>query len=72
MPLMRNKQSRLSLTVRAQAGMTFVEVSDADFENAREVLVNQVLPDWAERAGGDWAERWNASVGSVVGVQIGG
>ena len=53
-------------------GMTLVEVSDADFENAREVLVNQVLPDWAERAGGDWAERWNDSVGSVVGVQIGG
>jgi TRAP-type C4-dicarboxylate transport system substrate-binding protein len=53
-------------------GMTLVEVSDADFESAREVLVNQVLPDWAERAGGDWADRWNASVGSVVGVQIGG
>ncbi|MEM9975073.1 MAG: TRAP transporter substrate-binding protein [Pseudomonadota bacterium] len=52
-------------------GMTLVEVLDADFEKARGVLVNEVLPDWAERAGGDWAERWNASVGSVVGVQIG-
>ncbi len=52
-------------------GMTLVDVSDADFEKARGVLVNEVLPDWAERAGGDWAERWNASVGSVVGVQIG-
>lgn len=51
--------------------MTLVDVSDADFEKARGVLVNEVLPDWAERAGGDWAERWNASVGSVVGVQIG-
>ncbi|MEX3015019.1 TRAP transporter substrate-binding protein [Gymnodinialimonas hymeniacidonis] len=50
--------------------MTLVEVSDADFERAREVLVGQVLPDWAERAGGDWAERWNASVGAVVGVTI--
>ncbi|MEJ6388340.1 TRAP transporter substrate-binding protein [Gymnodinialimonas ulvae] len=50
--------------------MTLVEVSDADFERAREVLVTQVLPDWAERAGGDWAERWNASVGEVVGVTI--
>ncbi|MCV2887783.1 TRAP transporter substrate-binding protein [Ruegeria aquimaris] len=53
-------------------GMTLVEVSDADFAKAREVLVSKVLPDWAERAGGDWAERWNASVGETVGVKIGG
>ncbi|MEL7344199.1 MAG: TRAP transporter substrate-binding protein [Pseudomonadota bacterium] len=52
--------------------MTLVEVSVADFEKARGVLVNQVLPDWAERAGGDWGARWNESVGAVVGVTIGG
>ncbi|MEL7164568.1 MAG: TRAP transporter substrate-binding protein [Pseudomonadota bacterium] len=52
-------------------GMTLVAVSDADFAKARDVLVGQVLPDWAERAGGDWAERWNASVGAAVGVTIG-
>lgn len=51
--------------------MTLVEASDADFARARDVLVNEVLPDWAERAGGDWAERWNASVGVTVGVTIG-
>ena len=50
--------------------MTLVEVSDADFEKAREVLVNEVLPDWADRAGADWAARWNDSVGEVVGVTI--
>ncbi len=50
--------------------MTLVKVSDADFEKARTILVSQVLPEWAERAGGDWAERWNASVGEVVGVTI--
>ncbi|WP_112322110.1 TRAP transporter substrate-binding protein [Oceanibium sediminis] len=50
--------------------MTLVEVSDADFEKAREVLVTEVLPEWAERAGAEWAERWNASVGQVVGVTI--
>ncbi len=50
--------------------MTLVEVSDADFARARDVLVTKVLPDWAERAGADWAERWNASVGAVVGVTI--
>ncbi|MTI43124.1 TRAP-type C4-dicarboxylate transport system substrate-binding protein [Roseibium hamelinense] len=51
-------------------GMTLVEVSDADFEKARGILIGEVLPDWAERAGGDWAQRWNASVGETVGVQI--
>ncbi|MFD1508485.1 TRAP transporter substrate-binding protein [Lacimonas salitolerans] len=50
--------------------MTLVEVSDEDFARAREVLVEQVLPEWAERAGGDWAQRWNDSVGQVVGVTI--
>ncbi len=50
--------------------MVLVEVSDADFARAREVLTSEVLPEWAERAGGDWAERWNASVGAVVGVTI--
>ena len=50
--------------------MTLVEVSDADFERARDVLTTEVLPEWAERAGGDWAARWNESVGAVVGVTI--
>lgn len=50
--------------------MKLVEASDADFEKARAILVSEVLPQWAERAGGDWAARWNASVGKVVGVEI--
>jgi TRAP-type C4-dicarboxylate transport system substrate-binding protein len=50
--------------------MTLVEVSEADFERARSVLVETVLPDWAERAGADWAARWNDSVGATVGVTI--
>jgi TRAP-type C4-dicarboxylate transport system substrate-binding protein len=52
--------------------MTLVEVSDADFERAREVLVSKVLPDWAGRAGNDWAKRWNETVGASVGVTIDG
>ncbi|MEL6520797.1 MAG: TRAP transporter substrate-binding protein [Pseudomonadota bacterium] len=51
--------------------MTLIEVSEADFTKARDVLVGEVLPDWADRAGGDWGERWNASVGQTVGVSIG-
>ena len=50
--------------------MTLVEVSDADFAKARDVLVSKVLPDWAERAGSEWTDRWNASVGAAVGVTI--
>jgi TRAP-type C4-dicarboxylate transport system substrate-binding protein len=50
--------------------MTLVDVSDADFDRARELLTSEVLPDWAERSGGDWAKRWNDSVGKVVGVAI--
>ena len=50
--------------------MTLVEVTDADMATAREALISTVLPDWAERAGGDWAQRWNDSVGKIVNVQI--
>lgn len=51
-------------------GMTLVEASEADFEQARAILVSDVLPEWAERAGAEWATRWNESVGSVVGVTV--
>ncbi|MFG5382720.1 TRAP transporter substrate-binding protein [Yoonia sp. R2-816] len=50
--------------------MMLVEVSDADFDRARDILTTEVLPEWAERAGGDWSARWNESVGKVVGVTI--
>ena len=50
--------------------MTLVEASDADFAKARSILETEVLPEWAERAGQNWADRWNASVGKVVGVSI--
>ena len=50
--------------------MILVDVSADDFARARDLLTTQVLPDWAERSGGDWAMRWNESVGQVVGVSI--
>lgn len=50
--------------------MTLVEATASDIEKAREILESEVLPEWAERAGGDWAQRWNDSVGKVVGVSI--
>lgn len=50
--------------------MVLVAVPEADFQRSREILMTRVLPDWAERAGHDWAERWNETVGQVVGVTI--
>jgi hypothetical protein len=50
--------------------MTLVDVSDADFARAREILVNDVLPEWAERAGPEWVATWNNSVGAAVGVTV--
>jgi TRAP-type C4-dicarboxylate transport system substrate-binding protein len=50
--------------------MTLVSVSDADVKTARDALILKVLPDWADRAGGDWAKRWNDTVGQVTGVEI--
>ncbi len=50
--------------------MTLVEATDEDIAKARNILEATVLPEWAERAGGDWAQRWNDSVGKVVDVTI--
>ncbi len=50
--------------------MVLVEASEADLERATEILLARVLPDWADRAGHDWAARWNEEVGTVVGVTI--
>ncbi|WP_159585729.1 TRAP transporter substrate-binding protein [Chelativorans xinjiangense] len=52
------------------ADMTLVEPTEADAEAARAILQETVLPEWADRAGADWAKRWNESVGETVGVQI--
>lgn len=50
--------------------MVLVEATDEDLAKARNILETEVLPDWAERAGKDWAQRWNDSVGKVTGVTI--
>ncbi|MEQ9347759.1 MAG: TRAP transporter substrate-binding protein [Thalassospira sp.] len=52
------------------ANMTLVEVSDADVAQAKAILTETVLPEWAERAGDEWVTRWNDSVGKTVGVTV--
>ncbi|WP_420337610.1 TRAP transporter substrate-binding protein [Roseibium sp.] len=51
-------------------GLVLVEATDEDQAKAKAVLISEVLPDWAERAGGDWAQRWSDSVGKVTGVSL--
>lgn len=53
------------------ASMTLVEPSEEDKARALEVLQTTVLPDWADRAGEEWATRWNEAVGAELGVTIG-
>lgn len=53
-----------------KAAMTLVEASEDDIARARQILTDEVLPDWAERAGDEWAARWNETVGQTVGLTI--
>jgi TRAP-type C4-dicarboxylate transport system substrate-binding protein len=48
--------------------MTLVAVTDADEALVKDILVTKVLPAWSERAGGDWGQRWNDTVGTVSGL----
>jgi len=53
------------------ASMTLVEVSAEDQARAVSILEEKILPDWSQRAGGDWAKRWNETVGAALGASIG-
>jgi len=50
--------------------LTLVEISEADMLKAKGILESKVLPEWAERAGSEWVQRWNKTVGHVAGIEI--
>ncbi|MEM5500383.1 TRAP transporter substrate-binding protein [Ahrensia kielensis] len=50
--------------------MTLVEVTPADEELVKDLLITKILPEWSERAGGDWGQRWNDTVGVATGVSF--
>lgn len=52
------------------ASMTLVEVSPEDQAKAVKILEEKILPDWSQRAGGDWAKRWNETIGAALGASI--
>lgn len=44
-----------------------IPVTDGDLEMAQQVLIEDVLPAWAEKVDASVVERWNTTVGQVVG-----
>ena len=59
-------------SVGEPADMTLVEPTDKDFEARDRILRDVVLKRWAQRCGADCAERWNETVGKVVGLTASG
>ena len=57
-------------TMGTKGDMTIVEVSDADREVQKGVMVNVVLVEWAKRCGRDCAAAWNDTIGRVLGHKI--
>lgn len=50
--------------------MTWAEPSADDIFAAKRILIDTVLPEWAERAGSEWVQKWNASVGKVAKIKL--
>ena len=50
--------------------MTLVHISDADQARTKELVQNVVLVKWGKRCGKACAEKWNETVGKVVGLTI--
>lgn len=57
-------------SVGEAAGMAYVELNEADSAELKSRVEATVLPRWAERAGAESAEKWNASAGQILGMTI--
>ena len=51
------------------ADMTLIPVSDTDRSKLREIMETVIVPNWAERCGADCVQRWNETVGKIVGMK---
>ncbi len=49
-------------------GMIRIDASAEDLELRRQIMLETVLPRWAERCGSDCAEKFNATIGKVNGL----
>lgn len=57
-------------TLGKPGSMTLVEISDADQERKKQLLQDVVLLEWGKRCGKECAQKWNETVGKVVGLEI--
>lgn len=58
-------------TVGKPATMKITVPSEADMAIARQIVKDNVLPNWASRCGANCTEEWNAKIGAVAGYTIG-
>ena len=54
----------------APNNLTEVPVTDEDLEKARELLVNDVIPAWANTVNPEVVREWNESIGKIVDITI--
>lgn len=52
--------------------MELVEVTAADIQIARDKLETVLLPAWTQRTDDKWVQRWNDTIGKLVGLQAHG
>jgi TRAP-type C4-dicarboxylate transport system substrate-binding protein len=57
-------------TLGKKGHMTLVKISDADQALRKKLVQDVVLVKWGQRCGKACAEKWNGTVGKVVGLQI--
>jgi TRAP-type C4-dicarboxylate transport system substrate-binding protein len=57
-------------TLGKKAHMTLVKLKDSDKQRRAEIVQNVVLVKWGKRCGKECAQKWNDTVGKVVGLTI--
>jgi TRAP-type C4-dicarboxylate transport system substrate-binding protein len=57
-------------TLGKKGHMTLVKITPADEALRKQLVQDVVLVQWGKRCGKPCAEKWNATVGKVVGLQI--
>lgn len=50
------------------ASVALIPITKGDTALAKDILVKKVLPAWAEKVDGSVVDKWNKSIGKVVGI----
>lgn len=54
---------------KTPAALELIPVAPGDLELARKILVERVLPAWAQKAGPEAVARWESTIGAVTGLK---